>query len=89
MAVSAELKSSHVRRTVINSPRNENNNHLIGYGEMCIFLEIVRLNIIIAHFFGKTHRKIERQIGTPAPTKNQVATKNAQSAKSQNVVSST
>ena len=53
MAVSAELKSSHERRTAINSPRNENINHLIGYGEMCILLEIVRSDIITAHFLEK------------------------------------
>ena len=41
MHKSPKLRSSHLRRILLTSPRNENRHHLVGSLVICIWLEIV------------------------------------------------
>ena len=89
MAMSAKLKSSHIRRISLNNPRKENPHHLVGYVMICTLLEIVRLDIISAPFVEKRYKETKCKSGTKAPSKNKVAAMKARPATSLSVVSST
>ena len=53
MAISAKLKSPHIKGISLNNPCKENRHRLVVFVVICTLVEIIRLDIISAVFLDK------------------------------------